>query len=107
MKTTITLDREQKLLTIVIPGDLTSLNARELRVEIDGVLAETPVAWQLLRLDLTAAKMVDSTGLNLIVAMYKAAQGAGAKMQLTYHNPNVRRALTFTRLDKFVELVEI
>jgi len=107
MKTTISLNRDQQTLTIVIPGDLTSTHVRELRAEIDAVLAESPVHWQLLLFDLTAAKMVDSMGLNLIVAVYKAAQRSGAKMRLTCSNPNVHRALIFTRLDKFVELVMV
>ena len=51
--------------------------------------------------------MVDSVGLNLIVTLLKRVSKSGARMQIAYSSPNVLRTLTFTRLDKHVELVKV
>ena len=58
------------------------------------------------RLDLSGAKMVDSVGLNLVVAMLKHLQKQGARMQVAYASKNVLRTFAFTRLDQHVELVK-
>jgi anti-anti-sigma factor len=109
MKPTIHLHSQYKLLTIVIPGDLTSTSVREFREEIDTALMVSPgtaAPWQIVALNLAAAKMVDSMGLNLIVKIYKTVQTAGGRMQVVYTSPNVHRTLIFTRLDHHVELIK-
>ena len=96
-------------LTVTINGDLISTTAERLRTEINALFEAPPAnppAWQLLRLDLASAKMVDSVGLNFIVTILKAVQKQGAKMQIIYTNQNVHRTFLFTRLDKHVELVD-
>ena len=109
MKPTIDLDRQKNLLSIHIPADLTSTSVREFQAAILGAMLvpEGSVApWQTVALHLTAAKMVDSMGLNLIIKILKIAQAAGGRMQVIYHDPNVHRTLLFTRLDRHVELVK-
>ena len=107
MKPTIKLDAPQQTLVIAFPGDLNSTVVREFRTEIETALAVPPggAPWKKLTLDLTAAKMVDSMGLNLIVKIYKSAQQANARMRLVYSDPNIHRTLIFTRLDQHIELV--
>jgi anti-anti-sigma factor len=104
------LNAKEKSLTLRVPGDLLSTNAATLRGEIADLLdfpAGEPPTWRILRLDLTAAKMIDSVGLNLIVSLLKAVQKVGAKMQVAYSNQNVFRTFLFTRLDQHIELVKI
>ena len=99
-----------KSLTLRVPGDLLSTNAEAMRNEANTLLEaanNTPGQWGVFKLDLTAAKMIDSVGLNLIVTLVKRVQKHGAKMQVTYSNPNVLRTFNFTRLDKQVELVKV
>ncbi|HUC83575.1 MAG TPA: STAS domain-containing protein [Candidatus Acidoferrales bacterium] len=108
MNSNVSLDKE--MLTVRVGGDLLSTNAGALRHEIDGWLKTsegTPPQWNIFRLDLSAAKMVDSVGLNLIVTLFKYAQKRGAKMQVAYTDPNVLRTIIFTRLDKHLELVKV
>lgn len=103
------LDEPQKMLTVQVPGDLVSTNTDALRTKLAGVLnAEPgkPVRWELLRLELPAAKMVDSMGLNLVVTILRAVQKAGGRMQVIYRNPNVLRTFQFTRLDQRIEMVK-
>ena len=100
----------QKTLTLRVPGDLLSTNAESLRNEAGALLegADSPSRqWDVFKLDLTAAQMIDSVGLNLIVTLVKRVQKLGAKFQITYSSPNVLRTFNFTRLDKQVELVKV
>jgi anti-anti-sigma factor len=97
-------------LALKVSGDLVSTNAEAFRTEVGGILASADSAgrkWVLFSLDLTAAKMVDSVGLNLVVALLKRVQERGAKLQVTYSNPNVLRTFVFTRLDKHVEMLKV
>lgn len=96
--------------TLRVPGDLISTSAEALRRQISGLLdasSAAPRSWTLFKLDLSAAKMVDSVGLNLVVTILKMVQKTGAKMQVLYSNPNVQRTFLFTRLDKHLELVKV
>lgn len=103
------LNLNENTLTFRVAGDLISTNAEALHREINDLLgAKQPVqAWQTFLLDLTAAAMIDSVGLNLIATILKNVQGRSAKMKINYSSPNVLRTLTFTRLDKYVELVKM
>ena len=105
-----TLDLNEKSLIVRVPGDLTSTNAEALRNEVNPAL-EVPDGssrkWDTFKVDLAAAKMVDSVGLNLIVTWLKRVQKHGAKMQILYSSQNVMRTFIFTRLDKHIELVKV
>lgn len=104
------LDVREKTLRIEVPGDVLSTNADTLREEIFGLLDSTTVkqaAWDTLKLDLTAAQMVDSVGLNLIVAIIRAVKTRNGKVVTTIKSPNIHRTFLFTRLDKQMELVKI
>ena len=105
-----TIKTSERVLQITLPGDLLSTNAEALRAEIFTLLG-TPVVmapnWDTLKLDLTAAKMVDSVGLNLIVAIYKETQKRKAKMTVVISNPNIQRTFLFTRLDKHLQVLMV
>jgi anti-anti-sigma factor len=99
-----------KVLTLRVPGDLISTNAEALRNEAGTLLEPVEGAarqWDVFKLDLSLAQMIDSVGLNLVVTLVKRVQKLGARMQITYSNPNILRTFNFTRLDKHVELVKV
>jgi len=101
---------ENNPLTVRVTGDLVSTTTAAVRAEIDVLLAASSRLLEpgaTLRLDLTAATMIDSVGLNLVVSLLKAVQTRGAKLQIAYSDQNVLRTLTFTRLDKQLELVKV
>ena len=103
------LDLKSAVLNVGIPGDVLSSKVEELRQSVFGVLESVEVKranWSTLRLDLTAAKMVDSAGLNLIVSIIKAVKARGGQVRATVGNPNVYRTFIFTRLDKQLELAQ-
>jgi anti-anti-sigma factor len=101
---------QDEMPTLRVAGDLTSTNADSVGAEISRIfdrLSAGLAVGNLFRLDLTAAKMVDSVGLNLVVALLKRLQKHGAKLQVAYSNQNVFRTFAFTRLDKHIELVKV
>jgi anti-anti-sigma factor len=102
-----TADSANMTLTIVIPSDVLSTNTEVLRPEIFKILEDTASeAWQVLVFDLTAAKMVDSAGLNLLISVVRSVQPRGMKIRALVSNDNILRTFKFTRLDRHIELVE-
>jgi anti-anti-sigma factor len=104
------LNTAEQTLELTIPGDVLSTNADPLRAEILALLETGPVkagGWTTLQLDLTAAKMIDSVGLNLIVGLYKEAKKRGAKTSTLLRSENIQRTFIFTRLDAHVQVVMV
>lgn len=102
------LDTSNKTLLLTFPGDIVSTNAGALREQIFGILESDIIQradWTTLDLDLRSAKMVDSMGLNLLVSIIKLARNRGGKVVGRVDNPNVQRALCFTRLNTQMELI--
>lgn len=99
------LNAAERTLVVTLPGDLLSTNAEQTRTEVLGVLQSAAPGWETFKLDLRAAKMVDSVGLNLIVAIYKETQKKRAKMAVVISNPNIQRTFLFTRLDKHLQVI--
>jgi len=103
------INPETKVLTLRLPGDLTTGNTISARAVAELVQSarDEDRGWRDVKFDLTQARMVDSAGLNLIVAALKAAQHAGGKLQIAYTDPNIHRTLRFTGLEKRLELVRV
>jgi len=102
------LNSAEQTLEITLPGDLLSTNADQIRSEVFGLLETAPIkagGWNTLKLDLTAAKMVDSVGLNLVVGLYKEAKKRGAKTSAVLSNSNIQRTFIFTRLDSHIQVI--
>jgi anti-anti-sigma factor len=101
------LNSSSKTLTLEFPGDLISSNANGLRQDIFALLESDAIgkaAWQYLVLDLTAAKMIDSMGLNLLVTVIKLARSRNAAVVGRIASANVERVLVFTRLNSQMTL---
>lgn len=93
-----------------IRGDLISTQAPEVRAEIFQIFeseGREGLKWDTLRLDMAAATMLDSVGLNLLVTLLKRVQKRNARMQIVYSCPNVLRTIKFTRLDKHIEMIKV
>ena len=109
MNIDIQLDQQNRILTVRVAGNLISTSVESIRKEVEKCFAvpvgQTP-AWRTFQLDLSSSTMVDSVGLNFIVTLFKTVQKLGGKMQLLFKNPNVHRTLLFTRMDRFIELIQ-
>jgi anti-anti-sigma factor len=101
---------DERALSLRVPGDLLSTNADALRTEAFALLQPgdgLAEPWTKFVLDLSSARMIDSVGLNLVVALLKRVQKRGARMQVVYSCPHVLRTFAFTRLDQHVEMVKV
>lgn len=102
------LNAAEQSLHLTIPGDVLSTNAKQIRAEILSLLETTSVktaGWTTLILDLSAAKVIDSVGLNLIVGLYKEAKKRGAKTHALISSTNIQRTFAFTRLDAHIQVL--
>jgi anti-anti-sigma factor len=103
-----TINPIQHSLEITIPGDIVSTNADQVRTDIMALLESEPVVaskFTMLKLDMSAAKMVDSVGLNLIVGVYKEAKKRNAATAAVLTSPNIQRTFYFTRLDTHIQVI--
>ncbi len=91
-------------LSIVVPGDILSTTVATLRREFRGRVEDAGAQWDTLELDLNATRMIDSVGLNLLVAIIREMNDRGSKIILRGACPHVKRTVQFTRLDRYVEL---
>ncbi len=103
-------DAAAGVVSVTIPGDILSTNADTLRDEVFALL-ETPEikagVWQTLKLDLTAAQMVDSVGLNLIVSLVRAVKARQGGVAATVSSANIQRTFKFTRLDQQITVTKV
>ncbi len=90
------------------PGDLTSTTAKAARESLERVIAESPASQTpqaLLEIDLTQARFVDSVGINLLVLMIRRMKESGGSIQIRISNPNIKRVLSFMRVDQHAEVI--
>ena len=92
-------------LVITISGDILSTNADALRSDIFQQLKALETGARAVEIDLRPATMVDSVGLNLLVAVIKMVKRYEGTVQLTVGNNNVERTFRFTRLDAQAKVV--
>ncbi|MDX2186338.1 MAG: STAS domain-containing protein [Opitutaceae bacterium] len=90
-------------MVVTFDGDVLSTSVDSLREQFSKLLEGNP-AWTQLELDLTAAKMMDSAGLNLITSVIKSVKARGVQVSARIASKTVHRIFLFTRLDKHVEL---
>lgn len=103
-----TINPADHSLQLTIPGDVLSTNAEQIRTEIFALFETAPVksaGWTMLVLDLRAAKMIDSVGLNLLVGLFKEAKKRGAKTSALINSANLQRTFAFTRLDVHIQVI--
>lgn len=77
MKSSIQQSADQT--TLRVEGELDALSAPQLRPAIDSILAENP---KVVVVDLSALRMIDSSGVGAIVSLYKRHKAAGGEFKL-------------------------
>ncbi len=50
--------------------------------------------------------MIDSVGLNLLVALVRDMKAQNRKLQAVIASPNIHRTFQFTRLDQQIQVVQ-
>ena len=72
--------RQTDSVTLRIEGELDAMTAPELRPTIDSLAEETP---RLVIVDLSALRMIDSSGVGAIVSLYKRLRSSGGTVQVS------------------------
>ncbi len=85
-------------------GDVISTNAEDVWRGISSKL-ESLKPSGVLELDLRAALMVDSVGLNVIVRTIKQTSQEGGTVRIIVGNKSVKKIFLFTRLNERAEIV--
>ena len=86
-------------LRVTFDGDLLSTNIDALRTEILAVLAQYP-STQTIVADLTHSRLVDSKGVNLLIALYRETQNRKFEFRVENPSPDVRRLLGLLKLNE-------
>lgn len=73
------IQRDTELVTLRVEGELDALSAPILRPTIDTLVGEKP---KLVVVDLTALRMIDSSGVGAIVSLYKRLKADGGDVRL-------------------------
>lgn len=103
-------DIDDKSLYITVPGDILSTNVDSVRESIFDIIDSGQVTeggFAKVTLDLTAAKMIDSAGLNLLVSILKVAKSKNAIVVARISTPHILRTFAFTRLDKLISVEQV
>lgn len=103
------LDETGKVLRIDVAGDLLSTNFDAVNGQIQAILDADAIqasGWSTLLLDLTAAKLIDSMGLNILVGLVKrvGAPPRNGRIKTRIASPTIHRTLLFTRLEKHMDV---
>ena len=96
------------MLQILVPGNLISTNADQFRASAGSAIAAQSAGkrdWPGIEIDLTAAKMVDSAGLNAIISLIRRLNKEGKRVLIHVRDQHVYRVCMFTRLDSLAEII--
>ena len=95
------------MLQVLVPGDLTSTNAEQFcAMAVSAINAQSARGeWPGAEIDLTAARMVDSAGLNAIISLIRKLSADGRRTMIHVSDPHVHRVFLFTRLDRLAEVI--
>lgn len=91
------------LLVLKLKGDLLSTNAEERASQIGNLFAEN-AGFKKVKLDLNAAKMVDSVGLNMLLGVIKTVIERDAEIVLHIASPSIHRVFLMSRFDKLAKI---
>jgi anti-sigma B factor antagonist len=93
---TCAIDFRDDLATITPAGEVDLDSASLLRETVEAAIARQGIAW--IDIDLNNVTFVDSTGIAVLVAMFKAAGEHGIALQVLRPHPMVRTLLEIVGL---------
>ncbi|MFT4688710.1 MAG: STAS domain-containing protein [Verrucomicrobiia bacterium] len=91
-------------LSLEFSGDVLSTNVKEYRRAAFEQIAALNGDLKQIQLDLAAANIVDSAGLNLLVAIVRRAESKNARVKARISSDHVRRTFSVTRLDQHFDV---
>lgn len=94
---------DDQILVLKFKGDLLSTNAEERAGQIGMIFSSHP-DFKIVKLDLNAAKMVDSVGLNMLLGVIKTVIERDAEAVLHISSPSINRVFLMSRFDKLAKI---
>lgn len=89
-------------LTAILPGDIDHHLAKTLREEIDRELSGSEA--ELLVIDFTAVRFMDSSGIGLIIGRCSAAEKCGARVRIKGLSDSLMRIVNLCGIEKIKNL---
>jgi anti-sigma B factor antagonist len=83
--------------TLRIEGSLDAISTPELRAVIDALVGDKR---KTISVDLSALRLIDSSGVGVLVSLYKRARGYGGKVNVTGLRDQPLAIFKLLRLDK-------
>ncbi|MBF8983812.1 STAS domain-containing protein [Lutibacter sp. B2] len=90
-----------KDISILIPENFAVDEVEDLREKINHLISEGEKDFVL---DFSSCKFIDSTGLGVLIAVYKKCTGFNGSLKLHSMNPQVMKVFKLTRLDKIFDI---
>jgi len=100
---TVTYKEASHELRLKVKGDILSTNAEERAKAIGAALAENASATKLV-IDLNAAKLIDSMGLNMLLGTVKTAREKQMQVTILIASTSVQRLFEFAHLGTLAEI---
>ncbi len=99
------LDARKRRLKIEVKSELTGTLAQPLREGVSEIKKQHPDdAWDALYLDVRNARVIDSMGLNWLLAESRSLREKNKKFVIRVASPAINRVLEFSRFDKIAEI---
>ena len=97
---TISVDSRDGRTVVVVSGEIDVANSDSL---LDAILAQSKVGRDL-TVDLASVSFIDSSGLGALAEVNRRCRADGVGLFFVVGNPNVRRVLSVSGLDKILQL---
>lgn len=91
----------QNSLNIIMPKDFSVEEAADFRLRINQYMNDGIVNFNF---NFTECTFIDSTGLGVLVSIYKKCVEKNGKIKLLSLNPEVKKLFKLTRLDRIFEM---
>lgn len=101
--TNLTTTHAEGTAVFSVSGNVLSTTAPQIREQLERLFADARL--RTVEIDLRAAQMVDSVGLNLLVWAWKTLKERKGSLRLRTSSPDIERTLRFTRLSNYIEVV--
>ncbi len=96
------VQKRDRLMVLVLLGEIDHHNAAELRGELDAfLLRERPAR---LVMDLSKVAFMDSSGLGLLLGRMRLVKTFGGVMAVKCTNPRILKILRLSGMERFMEI---
>lgn len=95
------------VLSCPAPGDLVSTTTKSYKESVEQAMSQAASnsLWTILELDLRAARYIDSVGINLLILLIRRMKERGGTVRILIGNANLKRVLTFMRVDQHADII--